>query len=453
MGENVRRVDADGSAGYLSYRNPVSSLCENLNRFAERLRPRLPLWIVLAVVIPRLVFLAISPGRNVYGNAPGELAVARNITAGHGYVDANGQPDSDFNPGYPAFLSLCRFLFGDSLWPIKLAHIAFDVGTALALTGVLAGACSTLTVILLAAAFALHPLFLLLCNNVNDEPLLTFLVAISFVALYRALNHPSYWRFVIAGATVGLAIFTKSTAIFLPLFLAGVLWLATRKAGAFSLRHWIVYLLASIAVLLPWSYRNYVALGHFAFNVHNIGQNLWFGSDPRIFTSYGKAMRANAAELAAEMTARGIRPPATGNDFDRQHWQLQMAIQKYKDLLHHPVALTRLLWLKATRTLYASEDRPSGHLPMILLQVPTLLLAAYGITRLWKRVETQTLAWLLTLYVGYYYSVVSVGMPMVRYFVPAIPFLLAGAAVGLAALLQTAKNATSIVTHLEPLKQ
>jgi 4-amino-4-deoxy-L-arabinose transferase-like glycosyltransferase len=430
----------------------VFSLSESLNRFADRLKPRLPLWIVLAVVIPRLVFLTVSPGRNAYGNAPGELAVARNITEGHGYVDTNGQPDSDFNPGYPMFLSLCRLAFGDSLWPIKIAHIAFDAGTALALAWVLAGTCSTLTVILLAVAFALHPLFLLLCNNVNDEPLLTFLIAISFVALYRALHHPSYWRFVIAGATVGVAIFTKSTALFLPFFLAVILWLATRKAVAPSLCHWIVYLLASIAVLIPWSYRNYVALGHFAFNVHGIGQNLWFGSDPRIFTNYGTAMRANAAELATEMTARGIHPPATSNVFDREHWQLQMAIQRYKDLLHQPVASARLLWLKATRTLYASEDRPSGHLPMILLQVPTLLLAIYGITRLWKRVETQTLAWLLTLYVGYYYSVVSVGMPMVRYFVPAVPFLLAAAAVGLAALLQMAETPSSVLTNLEPLK-
>ncbi|MGD1018513.1 MAG: glycosyltransferase family 39 protein [Verrucomicrobiia bacterium] len=423
------------------------------NHLAEKLRPKLFLWIALAVIVPRLAFLAVSPGRNVYGNAPGELAVARNLAEGRGYVDANGQPDSDFNPGYPAFLSLCRFVSKDSLWPIKIAHIGFDVGTALALTWVLADTCSTLTIMLFAVAFALHPLFLLLCNNVNDEPLLIFLVAISFVTLYHALHHPFYGRFVIAGATVGVAIFVKSTAIFLPLFLVGALWLATRKTRVPTLRHWIVYLLASIAVLMPWSYRNYITLGHFAFNIHGIGQNLWFGSDPRIFTRYGKAQRAEAAELADEMTARGIHPPATSNVFDREHWQLQMAIQKYEDLLHQPVTLARVLWLKATRTLYASEDRPSGHLPMILLQVPTLLLALYGITRLWKRVETQTLAWLLTLYVGYYYSVVTAGMPMVRYFIPAIPFLLAAAAVGLTALLQPAETPPSIVTNLESLKQ
>ncbi len=57
------------------------------------------------------------------------------------------------------------------------------------------------------------------------------------------------------------------------------------------------------------------------------------------------------------------------------------------------------------------------------------------------------------LYIGYYYTVVSLGLPMVRYFVPAIPFLLAAAAVGLAALLHTAEPPLSVVTNLEPLKQ
>jgi 4-amino-4-deoxy-L-arabinose transferase-like glycosyltransferase len=404
-------------------------------------------------MIPRLAFVAVAPARNVYGNAPAELTVAKNVVEGRGYIDADGRPDSDFNPGYPIFLAACRLASGNSLLGIKLAHIAFDVGTALSLGWLLATMCSPLTAMVFASAFAVHPLFLLLCNNVNDEPLVTFLIAISFVALYRALDHPSSCRFVMAGASVGVAIFTKSTAIFLPLFLAGALSLAMRKAGSPAFYHWAIYLLASIAVLVPWSYRNYVELGHFTFNIHGIGQNLWFGSDPHIFTNYGIAMRANADELAAEMATRGIRPPPTGNVFDREHWQLRMAIQKYKDLLHHPITLAHVLWLKATRSLYASEDRPSGHLPMILLQVPTLVLAIYGITRLWRRVESHRLAWLLTLYVAYYYSVVSVGLPMVRYFVPAIPSLLAAAAAGLAALLQTAETPSPIVTHLEPLKQ
>ncbi|HVM62388.1 MAG TPA: glycosyltransferase family 39 protein [Verrucomicrobiae bacterium] len=427
----------------------MTDFFDKLNRFAESLRPRLFLWVALIVVAPRVVFLAVEPGRNVYGNAPGELAVARNIAEGRGYANASGQPDSDFNPGYPTFLSVCQRLFGDSLWPIKIAHIAFDVGTAIALTWVLAASCSTLTLLLFALAFALHPLFLLLCNNVNDEPLLTFLIALSFARLYRALRQPTTGRFALAGLTVGLAIFTKSTAMFLPLFLAGAFWLILRRTCQCSWRHWAAYLVTAIAVLLPWSYRNYVTLGHFAFNVRGIGQNLWFGSDPRIFTRYGKAQRAEAATLAADMTARGIQSPASSNVYDREHWLLRMAIQRYEDLLHHPIDLAYVMWLKGTRSLYASEDRPSGHLPMILLQVPTLLLALYGLARLWKRAETRTLAWLLTFYVFYYYSVVSVGMPMVRYFVPAVPFLLAAAAAGVTALARATESPSPRLDNLE----
>ena len=51
------------------------------------------------------------------------------------------------------------------------------------------------------------------------------------------------------------------------------------------------------------------------------------------------------------------------------------------------------------------------------------------------------LAWLLVLYIGYYHGIVSAGLPMVRYFVPAIPLLLAAAAVGLVALLSTGRAA------------
>lgn len=422
-------------------------MLEALQTFAERLRPHLYLWVALAVAIPRVAFIVIAPNRNAYGNAPSLLALAKNMAEGRGYLDEGGQPDSYFNPGYPIFLAGCRSLAGDSLLAVKIAHILFDIGTAMALSWLLLRTSSALAALFFTIAFALHPLLLHLCNNVNDEPLLVLFVVASFVALYRAINFPSLWRFALAGIFLGLAIFTKSTPIFLPFVVTGVMFLVTRKIKANHAIHWIAYLLAAIVVLLPWAYRNYVVFGRFAFSTRGIGTNLWWGSDPRIFTTYGKAQRAATSEIEVEMAARGIQPPAKNIVFDREHWRLQMAIQQYKDLLHQPAALVRILFLKATRTLYATEDRPSAHLPLILLQIPTILLAVYGTIRLSKRAETNALAWLLALYIGYYYGTVSAGMPMIRYFAPAIPLLLAAAAVGLVALL-FAKNPKFIVEKL-----
>ena len=406
-----------------------------LEKFAERLKPHFYLWVALSVALPRLAFVVIAPNRNAYGNAPDLLALAKNMAEGRGYLDGEGNPDSYFNPGYPCFLAGCRLLAGDSLLAVKIAHILLDIATAVALSWLLLRTSSVLTALFFAAAFALHPLFIHLNNNVNDEPLLIFFVGTSFVALYQAIDRPATWRFALAGLLVGLAIFTKSTPILLPFVITGVMFLVTRKMKANRVSCWLAYLLASILVLLPRAYRNYVVFDHFAFSIRGIGTNLWWGSDPRIFAAYGKAQRAAASEIESEMIAKGIQPPAKNIVFDRERWRLRMAIQQYKELLHQPTVLARVLFLKATRTLYATEDRPSAHLPIILLQVPTLLLAVYGTVRLWKRPETRLLAWLLVLYVGYYYGIVSVGMPMVRYFVPALSLLLAAAAVGLVALL------------------
>ena len=408
-----------------------------LEQFAERLKPHLYLWVALAVALPRLAFVAIAPNRNVYGNAPDLLALAKNMAEGRGYLDEEGNPDSYFNPGYPSLLAGCRLLSGDSLLTVKITHILLDIATAVVLSWLLLRTSSALTALFFATAFALHPLFIHLGNNVNDEPLLIFFVVTSFVALYRAIDRPAAWRFALAGLLLGLAIFTKSTPILLPFVVTGAMFLVARKMKANRMTHWLAYLLASIIVLLPWAYRNYLVFGHFSFSTRGIGTNLWWGSNPRIFATYGKAQRVAANEIELEMVAKGIQPPAENNVFDREHWRLRMAIQQYKELLRQPGFLVKVLFLKSTRTIYATEDRASAHLPLVLLQVPTILLAAYGTVRLWKRAEVRVLAWLLVLHVGYYYGIVSAGMPMVRYFVPAIPLLLAAAAVGLVALLTT----------------
>ncbi len=412
-------------------------MLEALHTIAERLRPRLYLWVALAVAIPRVAFVAVAPNRMAYGNAPSLLALTKHMAEDRGYLDEDGNPDSYFNPGYPCLLTGCRLLTGDSLLSVKIAHIILDIGTAVALSWLLLQTCSTLTALFFATAFALHPLPLHLGNNVDDEPMLMFLVAISFVALYRAIDRPTLWGFTLAGFFLGLAILTKTTPIFLPYVVTGTMCLVTQKVKAIRVTHWLTYLLASIVVLLPWAYRNYVVFGRFSFSTRGLGTNLWWGSDPRIFTTYGKAQRVAASESEGEMVARGIQPPPKNIVFDREHWHLRMALQQYKDLLHEPAVLARTLFLKATRSLYATEDRPSAHVPLILLQIPTILLAIYGIVKLWKRAETNLLAWLFVLYIGYYYAIVSAGLPMVRYFVPAIPLLLAAAAIGLVALLST----------------
>jgi hypothetical protein len=139
-----------------------------------------------------------------------------------------------------------------------------------------------------------------------------------------------------------------------------------------------------------------------------------------------------------EMVSRGLPRPVNATLFEYERWQFQMGVSNYKDMLHHPVYALKVLFLKTTRTLYAAEGRASGNGLMIILQAPTLVLGIVGWRRLWAWPSARPLAWLVLIYVAYFYLTVSAGMPMVRYFVPAMPLVLAMVIAGISPrLLQT----------------
>jgi 4-amino-4-deoxy-L-arabinose transferase-like glycosyltransferase len=405
-----------------------------LEKLAARLRPHLYLWVALAVAIPRLVFLAVQPERSLSGNAPAMLAIADNLLAGEGFRDDTGAPDGHFSPVYVGLLAGSRAVTHHSLVLIKLAHIAFDILTALLLVSLLARLLSTATIMLFALIYAFHPLVLYYANNINEECLLTLTVTISFLAVYRALEKPSLGRLILAGAAGGLATMVKGSALFLPFGIATVGCLLVAGPARRRWLLWIAYLGAYLIVLMPWGYRNYVVFGRFSVNPRGFGQNLWWGSDPRIFANYGNNREEAVRQSIAEMTAKGVGRPTTNDLFAIERWEFRMGLENYKELLSHPGELIRILWMKATRTLYASENRPAAHAALIAIQFPLILLAALGWRSLYRLPGTRPLAILLAVFIGYFFAVVSAGLPMVRYFLPAIPLVIVAAASGLLAL-------------------
>jgi 4-amino-4-deoxy-L-arabinose transferase-like glycosyltransferase len=407
-----------------------------LEKFAERLRPHLYLWVAMAVAIPRMVFLAIQPERSLSGLAPSMLAIADNLLAGEGFRDDTGAPDGHFSPVYMGVLVASRAVTRHSLFLVKLAHIVFDILTALLLASLLSRLLPTAAVTLFALGYAFHPLVLYYANNINEECLLTLAVTFNFLAVYRALEKPSLGRLILAGMAGGLATMVKGSALFLPFVVAavGCLLVASPARGKWLL--WIAYLGAYLIVLMPWGYRNYVVFGRFSVNPRGFGQNLWWGSDPRIFANYGSNREEVVRQSIAEMTARGVGRPATNDLFVMERWEFNMGLENYKELLSHPGELIRILWMKATRTLYASENRPSAHTALIVIQIPLVLFAALGWWRLSRQPGTRQLAMLLAVFIGYFFVVVSAGLPMVRYFLPAIPLLIVAAAFGLLAFVK-----------------
>ncbi len=187
-----------------------------LEKFAERLRPHLYLWVALTIAIPRLVFLAVQPERSLSGNAPAMLAIADNLLAGEGFRDDSGAPDGHFSPVYVGILAANRAVTHRSLILVKLAHIGFDILTATLLASLLSRLLPTAAIMLFALGYAFHPLVLYYANNINEEGLLTLAVIISFLAVYRALEKPSPGRLILAGMTGAWRRWSRAPRYFFP---------------------------------------------------------------------------------------------------------------------------------------------------------------------------------------------------------------------------------------------
>jgi len=75
-----------------------------------------------------------------------------------------------------------------------------------------------------------------------------------------------------------------------------------------------------------------------------------------------------------------------------------------------------------------------------MIQVPLLILAGLGLGRMLRRQATRLLAVLILIYAGYFYLIVSLNMPMLRYFAPVLPLLLLAASAGLSTTFLLAPN-------------
>jgi 4-amino-4-deoxy-L-arabinose transferase-like glycosyltransferase len=103
---------------------------------------------------------------------------------------------------------------------------------------------------------AVHPSFLLICDDIQSEPLFLLCVLGAGWLLLAAVDRPSSNLAVAAGVSLGLAALTRSTALAFGIFLAAPL--ANRRYPPRVRAHLAAAALLGFALALaPWTLRNY----------------------------------------------------------------------------------------------------------------------------------------------------------------------------------------------------
>jgi len=248
-------------------------------RIYETKIPRAWMMAAALVLVVRLVaLLSVAPGETLIGDEPYYDTLARGLIA-HGTYEMNGVPSVHRPPGWPFALSLVYRFFGESRRTVIVVQSLFDVGTILA-TSWLAGRLFRSS---LAAAFgfllaACWPPFFRESLLLQTEPLFTMFIALLLARFWVLVERPSLGVAFSCGLITGLSALVRPTGIVVLAGL-GLGWVV--QSGYRAFRHWKAMVMVAIGVtvvVLPWTIRNYRAVGSIVPIAVGTGEQFYLGS-------------------------------------------------------------------------------------------------------------------------------------------------------------------------------
>lgn len=209
--------------------------------------------------------------------------IAVNIVEGHGFSFDGLQPTVCRPPAYPAYLACQLVLFGHDPFPY----------TFLRLTDILLSSITSLLVVRLASSwlpgrksgaigagllYAVNPFAAYYAIKIGAETMSIFFLVLFMILLHRTFleERKSYGDILLLGLTGGVLLLSKS--LFLPLIALGyaLLFILYRQVPMKSrLGRPLAALFISLAVLSPWTVRNFSVSGQFVPIQTLSGFNFW----------------------------------------------------------------------------------------------------------------------------------------------------------------------------------
>jgi len=373
--------------------------------------------LTLAALVVRLAFVLLEPATHPVGDERTWTDWALNLCSPRVHFSPLRIHLIFYPPVYPYFLAVLYGLTGTfetARW--TQAALGALLVPAVGLAG--ARAFSPRAGLWAAAVAALYPELVWFSVHFWSETVFMVLLWWGIERLLAANAADGPGRAVAAGALWGLAILTRETVLyFVPL---AALWLATRPGSGARVRA-AAFLAASLLVVAPWTYRNWLEFHAFVPVSTAGGQNLFQGNalierDKTYEMVDAVQGRVAQYRYAMRMGLQAIR--------DRQPWWI---FEKLRDEMPRFWEADSLVLVHIKRGAYGPVAPALAVGVAVVVLAPyvgVLALAALGATRLrWSRPTV-----LLVALLGYYNLLHVVTHGFARYRLPVMPvvFLVAG---------------------------
>ncbi|HAH31269.1 MAG TPA: hypothetical protein DCL44_03025 [Elusimicrobia bacterium] len=218
-----------------------------------------PVYIFLAALAVRLVYVVFFFGLTLVLDADSAdyLGYAKNIVAGLGFT--NGTYHASRPPGYSYFIAAVYSIFGQSVPILKTAQIFVSALIPVFIYLIGRRVTSRKTAVIAGGFACLYFGLVREPARILSESTFTCLFAFSILLLLESGKSKAYAA--ACGAALAFTALTRPVGLLVPPF--AILWLLLRFPAKKALKTGVMVLLAFVAIMTPWWYRNYRVFGAF----------------------------------------------------------------------------------------------------------------------------------------------------------------------------------------------
>jgi 4-amino-4-deoxy-L-arabinose transferase-like glycosyltransferase len=397
------------------------------------------------------------------------------LVSGKFAFSPDGAPEALRTPGYPAFLAGTYALAGERPWVALLLQIGIDTCSCALLLSALTRLFDRRIGRTAAVLYALDPFLIPLGSSLLSDVLFVFFLITALrlgAAAAEQSRSPARRAWIAVAVALGAATWVRPIALFLPAPVAAFVFLRCRRApGAAATT--VAFLVAFAAVVSPWFIRNARTFGAFGFSTSGAYNLLVLDVAAAEAGDRRQPQEAIRDDLLAEADADMARDGFTRDDLDpfrRAAYWREVALRHIR---RDPVGFAKA-WIRGMVDTFANlgtthtarmlrlavpavdiKARSGGALIRDFLRrkgpagvaigaaVGVYLLISYaasavGLIVAWRRHDRWALAFCLVL--ALYFVGITGAAGLSRFKVPAVPFYLCFAAVGLRHLLARSRR-------------
>ena len=376
----------------------------------------------------RLVALWILPPSHLGTNAEiAYLGGARLIVEGEGFSDPSYPVFTP--PLYSMFISANLYLFGDDQISVKISQALADSLTVVIVFLIIDITFGSTTALLSSVFLSVYPFLIYPVTYIGTETFFTLFLSIFVLLNLYAVNCGNWRYYCAAGFTLGVATLIRGTTQFYPVFFLLTLW-AMGRLDRRIFGRFLAFCLFFILTILPWTVRNYIVLDDF-IPVATAGSVFLQGSSEEFFTISGKT--SQYPKYFALLRSRGIDQPLSGaKPSEKDRFLIKAGLEKYKMRIENePLSIFPFMLQKFFRLWYATESG-RNHGIIVAVNISIYVLALTGLILVLLRREE--LALLVLSMISYFVTLHWISLPLFRYMVPVMPYVIAFAAFAVVAI-------------------